>query len=128
MTFLTKEGLRARKNNFIIEKIELTGGFVFVREMSGTAKNKFESSLIKMEDSNATSVESTVVHMDMENMKAKYATMVLCDEKGELQFTIEEAEELGNSLSASELDKIVDVADKINKVFTQKNKDGVVKN
>ena len=64
----------------------------------------------------------------MENMKAKYATMVLCDEKGELQFTIEEAEELGNSLSASELDKIVDVADKINKVFTQKNKDGVVKN
>ena len=128
MSFLTKEGLLGRQSNFIIKKVELKDGHVFVREMSGYARNIFETSLIKMDTISGKVDASGMAHMDMANMKSKYAVMVLCDEKGNLLFTIEEATELGKSLSASELDTIVEVADSINNVFSQKNKDGVVKN
>lgn len=127
MSFLSKEGLLGRQNNFIIKKVELKDGFVFVREMSGLTRNIFEASLIKM-DSLDNVDETGIAHMDMANMKSKYAAMCLCDEKGNLLFKLEEANQLGESLSASELDLIVNAADELNNVFSQKRKDSVVKN
>lgn len=128
MKFLTKEDLLNREvkvSKVVFENDE----FVYVKEMSGRDRSILEMSMIKFkEGENLASVTSEKdITMDTTNLKSKYACMCLCDEKGNLLFTIDDADKFGSAISSTELDLIVDEADKLN-AFMNKGKEDLVKN
>ena len=128
MAFLTREALLSRVAK--IAKVELNDNeFVFVKEMSGLDRSALENSMMKFK--RGTDISSALseddITMDTTNLKAKYACVCLCDEKGELLFTIDDAEQFGRAISAFDLDRIIEEADKLN-FFMVKAKDEAVKN
>lgn len=128
MKFVTREALLSREAK--ISKVMLNEEeFVFVREMSGVDRSILESSMMKFKHggdlSSITSEEDII--MDPFNLKAKYACMCLCDEQGNLLFSIDDAEQFGKAITAHELDIIIEEADKLN-FFMKKAKEETVKN
>lgn len=128
MKFLSKEDLLNREvktSKVVFDNDE----FVYVKEMSGRDRSILEMSMMKLKDgkdlSSITSEKDIV--MDTTNLKAKYACMCLCDEKGNLLFTIDDADKFGAAISSKDLDLIVDEADKLN-FFMTKERENLVKN
>lgn len=83
------------------------GGRVWVRTMSGTAKDQYEQSCLK--------VVSGKVEQDMVNMRAKLLAATLCDESGRLLFSAADVPLLGEK-SAYALDKCYEIACRLNAV------------
>jgi hypothetical protein len=80
------------------------GGDVYVRGMTGADRDKFEASIIQMRGKDQT--------LNMVNIRAKLASMTICDEAGKLLFS--EADIKGLSLkSASALQRVFAVAQKL---------------
>lgn len=102
---LTKVALEVKQVTF------KNGNWVFVREMTGKERNSFENSIMKQEkDSNG--VMQLVQKLD--NFRGKLAVCTVCDEAGELLFTMADADKLSESLSASMLEEIVKEAQIMN--------------
>jgi hypothetical protein len=80
------------------------GGSVFVKGMTGTERDKFESSIIEMRGNQQ--------RVNMIDVRAKLACYTICDEKGKRLFTDVEIKELAKK-SASALQRIFDVAQKL---------------
>ncbi len=128
MKFLSKEDLLNREvkvSKVVFENDE----YVYVKEMSGRDRSVLEMSMMKFKNGNdlASITSENDIVMDTTNLKAKYACMCLCDEKGNLLFTIDDADKFGSAISSTELDIIVDEADKLN-AFMTKEKEKIVKN
>lgn len=128
MKFLSKEDLLNREvkvSKVVFENDE----YVYVKEMSGRDRSVLEMSMMKFKNGNdlASITSENDIIMDTTNLKAKYACMCLCDEKGNLLFTIDDADKFGSAISSTELDIIVDEADKLN-AFMTKEKEKIVKN
>ncbi len=83
------------------------GGTVIVRELTGTERDAYESSIVK--------TNGTKVTVDSRNLRAKLVAMSCVDEDGALLFTSDDVVELGKK-SAAALDRIVDVAKRLSRI------------
>jgi len=123
--FLTRE-LLLQKDDLKIEKVELTRGFVYVREMTGHEKDIWEQSMLKQKASGNPNkpVEYETV---LEDFRAKLVVVTVCDETGNLILEAKDVKVLNKMMSASNMEKIVEVAQRLNAI-TQKDRDEIVKN
>jgi gamma-glutamyltranspeptidase len=114
-----------KKEELKKEKVELNDGeFVYVKQMSGRERDAFEKSLLlegKDEKGNTT-YERT-----LDNFRTKLAVLTLCDENGERILNYEDHVVLNNNMAAETLDKIVEVANRLNAI-KKEDKDTLIKN
>lgn len=109
-----------------IERVDLDAeNFVFVKQMTGRERDTFEQSLLK-EQVNEKG-EITGYDRSMTDFRAKLSVVTLCDEKGNTLLLPSDYEELSKSMSAVKLEKIVNAAQKLNKI-TEEDKEALVKN
>lgn len=116
---LSKEALE-------IVKVDLGNGkIVYVKQMTGTERDKFEKSLLKEKKDD----KGVIIGYDQatDNFRAKLAVSTVCDKEGNLLLQVEDAERLGQSMSAYTLEKIVNTSQKLNAISLQ-DKEELVKN
>jgi len=126
--FLTKESL-LQADELAIEKVELSRGHVFVREMNALEKSVWERSLLKevpILGAKKGQPQSEMVPT-MENYRAKLAVSTVCDKDGTLLFTMRDVPLLSKSMSAANMEVIADKASELNKI-TPEAQEEVVKN
>lgn len=115
-----------KKEDLKIEQVMLDGDdFVFVRQMTGRERDRFEQSLVrevKDEDGNIKDYERS-----LEDFRAKLAVNTLCDEQGKNLLRPEDYAILSQHMSAARLERIINVAQKLNRI-SEKDKDALVKN
>lgn len=122
---MTRDAL-LQKDDLKKEKVELTKGFVYVREMTAAEKNNFEMSMLKqVRTGNVKNPVSYETSLD--NYRTKLAICTVCDEEGNLLFTMKDVSLLAQSISASNLEKIVDKASEINAI-TKEDREEILKN
>ena len=93
------------------EIVEVTdwGGEVKVRTMTGTERDRFESSLLSEKGGNVTK--------NMDNLRAKLVVQCVVGEDGKRLFTDKDIEALGKK-SAKAIDKVFSVAQRLNGIGT----------
>lgn len=122
MGFLDKAAL-LKKEELEVVKVDLgKGDFVYVRQMTGRERDKFEQSLIK-ENKNAEGGFEKA----LDDFRAKLAVCTVCDEGGKLVLTPADAPLLSQMMSAARLEKIVNKAQEMNKI-TEEDKENLTKN
>lgn len=109
---LSREDL-LKKRNLKVEKVELEDGYVYVKEMSAADRDKFERMLYEEVEEVDGSVK---MKRNTENFRSKLAVMTVCDEKGNLLLQAEDFEAFSESLSAKEMEKIIDKALSLNRM------------
>ena len=106
------------------KKVDLGDGeFVFIRQMSAREKDRFEQSLVKIIETR----KGTDYKRSLEDFRAKLVVVTACDEKGNLLLHPEDVATLSTSMSADKIEKLVNVAQKLNNI-TDEDKEGLVKN
>jgi len=124
MGMLGREDLLKREK-LEIKKVEfLNGDFVYVREMYGREKNRFERSImeeVKNKDG------KTEYKQNLADFQAKLAIQTLCDETGVNLMKPGDAGTLSENIGAKKLDTIVVIAQELNKI-TAEDKDKMLKN
>lgn len=114
------------KESLEIVKVDLgKDEYVFVRQMTGRERDCFEQSLVKETKDEAGVTIS--YDRSLEDFRAKLAVVTLCDEKGKSLLQPEDYPVLSQNMSAARLEKIVNEAQRLNKI-TEKDKDALVKN
>ena len=83
------------------------GGAVTVRELTGTERDLWESSVVKTNGADVT--------IDSKNMRAKLAALCIVDDEGKRLFTEKDAIKLGEK-SAAALDRVTDVARRLSRI------------
>ena len=124
--FLTREAILETQDTLQIEKVELTRGFVYVREMTAFEKNIWEQSLLKKAPSGNPNVNAGY-ETSLDNFRAKLAVNTMCDETGKLLFDMRDVKKISIQMSASNLEKVVDKAQGLNSI-TEEDKDEILKN
>ena len=124
MKLLDRKALLA-KEKLEVEKVELgKDEFVIVRQMTGRERDQFEASLItEYKDSKGDAAFKTTT----KDFRAKLAVCTLCDADGTALLEPTDYEVLSQSMSAARLEKIIEVAQRLNKV-TEVAKEAVLKN
>lgn len=110
MNLLDKAALlKAASQSLPIEKVDVPelGGFVYVRGMSGTERDGWETSLIVRKGKNQS--------INTENVRAKLLVRVLCDESGTRLFDNGDAVALGG-LRVDVLTSLYEVAQRLSGV------------
>ena len=104
---LTKDQI-LKSDDLPREEVEVPewGGSVWVRSMSGTERDAFETSM--MEEKNGKSKAT-----NLRNIRARMAVLCCTDDKGERLFTHKDEGSVGMK-SAAALDRIFTVAQKLN--------------
>lgn len=89
-----------------VEKIPVPewGGDVYVKGMTGTERDAFESSIVSAKGKNTS--------VNMSNIRAKLAAQSICDETGARLFTDADIKELGTK-SATALQRVFEVAQRL---------------
>lgn len=125
MGLLDRKKLLAKQLLEVV-KVELDNDeFVYVRQMTGRERDRFELTLnkdIKDDKGNVVDVES-----DLEDFRAKLAVQTICDENGELILRSEDFPVLSQHMGIQQLDKIVKAAQKLNRI-TKADKEALTKN
>lgn len=85
-------------------KVPEWNGEVYIRTMTGTERDQFEQSLAISKDK-----------LNLANIRARLCALAICDEDGNRLFTDSEIEALGQK-SAAALDRIFEVAQRLNKI------------
>jgi len=124
MPLLKREDL-LKRDKFKIEKVDLgNGDYVYVRQMSGRERDRFEQSLIKIK---VNPDGSTSYERDLEDFRAKLAVNTICDENGNNLLRPEDYKMLSQNMTAAKLEKIVEVAQRLNAITIQ-DEERLVKN
>jgi len=111
-----------------LEKVEVKlaeGQIVYVRQMTGHERDSFEQSLLK--EVKNTKGEVTGYDRALNDFRAKLAVATVCDENGKAVFLPEDYKLLSINMSAAKLEKIVNVAQKLNAISEQ-DKEEILKN
>lgn len=80
-------------------------GSVYVRSLKGKARDAFEGSRVRVKENNR-------IEMIHDNTRARLLSMTVCDAEGNLLFSEEDVEALGEK-NAAALDRIFDVAQRL---------------
>lgn len=115
---LTKQKLEISKVDLGNEEI------VYVRQMTGHERDVFEQSLIK-EVKNEKGI--TEYKQTLEDFRAKLAVCTLCNEEGVALLLPTDYQMLSSCMSAFRLEKIVNEAQKLNKI-SEEDKEALLKN
>jgi hypothetical protein len=119
MGMLTREDL-LKKDVLEIKRVDLgEDDFVFVRQMTGRERDKFEQSVF---DQRGDSVEKNLT-----DFRAKLLVQTVCDEAGERILHDDDFELLSTNKAAATIEKIVDIARDLNKI-SGKDEEELVKN
>lgn len=121
---LSREALLQR-DDLKIEKVELSKGHVFVREMTGHEKDIWEQSMLKAKP--AVGNQPVQYETTLEDFRAKLAVVTVCDESGDLLFEPGDVKVLNKMMSATNIERIVTVAQRLNAI-TEKDKEDILKN
>lgn len=122
MALLDRKNL-LEKENLEIVKVDLgKGDFVFVRQMTGRERDRFEQTLIKENKAADGGYEKS-----LDDFRAKLAVVTMCNEQGELIMQAGDYPLLSQNMSAARLEKIVNTAQKLNKI-SEEDKENLVKN
>lgn len=124
MALLNREAL-LKKETLKIEKVVLGDDFVYVRQMTGRERDRFEASILR--DVKDTEGKTIDVMQNMEDFRAKLAVNTLCDEQGNLLLEPQDYGILSQHMSAAKLCRIVEAAQELNKI-SEKDKEALVKN
>ena len=118
---LTKEQI-FQCTDIKIEKlhIEAWGGDIYVRSMTGTERDKFESSNVVKDRKTQT------YDVRMENLRTRLVVLTVCDETGGRIFTDEDAKEIGRK-NAAVIAQIYDVAARLSGI-TKEDIEEITKN
>jgi hypothetical protein len=115
-----------KKEELKKEKVDLgKSEFVFVRQMTGRERDRFEQSLIKEKKDTKGNVIS--YDRSLEDFRAKLAVCTVCDEEGKAVFLPDDASLLSQNMSAARLEAIVNAAQKLNAI-SEEDKEALVKN
>jgi len=120
MKFLNRTALLEKEDLEIVEVDLGKGECVFIRQMTGFERDLFERSIIEMKDDGK-------VERKTDAFRAKLAVCTVCDDKGKLLFKPADITVLNRSMSAARLEKIVEVAQRLNKI-TDDDKEELAKN
>jgi len=121
---LTREQLLTKETPKI-QKVDFDNGeFVFVRQMNGRARDRFERSLMREVKDRKGGI---TYKQSVEDYRAKLAVYTVCDEAGELLFKPEDYPSLSESILAIKLDKITSASNEINGI-TEAEKEAMIKN
>jgi len=113
------------KEELQIEKVNLDkGDFVYVRQMTGRERDRFEQSLMIESRNKEGQLEYT---RNLSDFRAKLAATTLCDETGVNLLEQKDIPTLSQAMSAARLDKITTEAQKLNKI-TNEDRDNLIKN
>ena len=103
------------------KKVDLGDGeFVFIRQMSAREKDRFEQSLVKIIETR----KGTDYKRSLEDFRAKLVVVTACDEKGNLLLHPEDVATLSTSMSADKIEKLVNVAQKLNNIRSEERRVG----
>ena len=91
------------------------GGDIYVRTLNGTERDAFEQSMVGKKNST-----------NLDNVRARFAVLTICDEAGNRLFTANDATALGKK-SAAALDRVFAVAQRLNG-FSSEDADELAKN
>lgn len=125
MVLLTREAL-LQKDDLKVEKVELSKGYVFVREMTGHEKDVWEQSMLKQKPSGNKN-KGVEYETTLEDFRAKLAVVTVCDAEGNLLFKPEDARVLNKMMSATNMERIVTAAQKLNAI-SEEEKEELLKN
>jgi len=121
---LNREGLLVKEKLEIV-KVDLGDDtHVFVREMSGRERDTFERSLYFVSEDKKGEVK---LEKRLGDFRAKLAVNTVCDEEGVLLLKPDDYEKLSINMSASKLERIVNVAQPLSKI-SDEDKEELVKN
>lgn len=114
-----------KKEDLKKEKVDLGNDeFVYVRQMTGHERDNFEQSLIKEK----TDFKGNVTYQrSLSDFRAKLAVCTLCKENGDALLSSDDYVILSKNMSAARLEKIITIAQKLNKI-TEEDKEALVKN
>ena len=102
MEVLTKEKILAAQDLQVKEvNVPEWGGAILVRGLTGTERDKFESSVLRGQGRNMS--------VNMENLRSKLVAMSVVDQEGKRLFSDQDALELGKK-SAVVLNRIFGIA------------------
>jgi len=124
MKVLTREGL-LKKEKLKKEKVDLgKGEFVFVRQMTGRERDRFEQSLLKevIDDRGQSEFKRS-----LDDFRAKLAVHTVCDEEGSNLLRPEDVSILSQNMSAARLELIVNKAQELNRI-SEEDKKNLTKN
>ena len=122
-TILNRDSLLQKE---VLEVTEVDLGnneVVYVRQMTGHERDNFEGLLVtKVKKGKTIDFEQ-----NLEDFRAKLVVSCICDEDGKLLLEPNDYKLLSRNMSAFKLEKIVNVAQKINKI-SDEDKEELVKN
>ena len=124
MNLLDRNQLLKKEELEIVEVVLGNDEKVFVRQMTGRERDRFEQTLVrevKDKKGNVTYEKTT------EDFRAKLAVCTVCDGAGKLIFEVADYSVLSQNMSAARLEKIVNAAQKLNKI-TEDSKEDALKN
>ena len=124
MNLLDRNQLLKKEELEIVEVVLGNDEKVFVRQMTGRERDRFEQTLVrevKDKKGNVTYEKTT------EDFRAKLAVCTVCDGAGKLIFEVSDYSLLSQNMSAARLEKIVNAAQKLNKI-TEDSKEDTLKN
>ena len=124
MNLLDRNQLLKKEELEIVEVVLGNDEKVFVRQMTGRERDRFEQTLVrevKDKKGNVTYEKTT------EDFRAKLAVCTVCDGAGKLIFEVSDYSLLSQNMSAARLEKIVNAAQKLNKI-TEDSKEDALKN
>jgi hypothetical protein len=125
MALLLKRNQLLTKEELKIEKVDLgKDEFVYVRQMTGRERDRFEQSLMK----EVKQADGEVNYeRSLEDFRAKLAVNTICDEKGNNLLEPDDYPTLSKHMSAARLELIVNKSQDLNRI-SQKDKENLVKN
>lgn len=117
---LNREAL-LKKEELKIEKVVFDNGdFVYVREMTGRERDRFEQSLVKQIKDERGNIQD--YERSLEDFRAKLAVNTLCDEKGILIMKPDDFGMLSQNMSAARLEGIINAAQRLNRISEEDRK------
>lgn len=125
MGLLTRSEL-LKKEEVEVLKVDLGNDeFVYVRQMTGRERDRFERSLLKTKKNAKGEIVGS--EDNLEDFRAKLVAHTVCNEKGDLLLQIEDIPILSQHMGFTKLDKIVEKAQELNRI-SEKDKEELTKN
>ena len=121
---MNRKSLLAKEELQIVEVKLGKDESVYVKQMTGRERDIFEQSLVK---ENKNEKDEITYDRSITDFRAKLAVMCICDQTGEKLLEPSDYETLSQNMSAARLEKIVNEAQKINKI-SEEDKENLVKN
>lgn len=126
MAILTREQLLT-KQPVKVEKVKLSSGDAFVRQMNGKQKGDFDLTLGYWESYQENGEDKERYVRTMEDFRGKLVVHTACDKDGNLLLTPSDLSTLLENMPGPDLVRLADAAQRLNKI-TEAERQEILKN